>query len=195
MDSREQFLLAMYSEAWRNVERHILVVWQTAGVVGATLAVFVIVEKKVIPSDIALTMEFVVVGWLYAHIVDAQFWFARNLHIITNIERQFLKPSDISEIHPYFAPRSTAAAASTLDHLQIQKWLARALFICLLVLHGIVTFREGWSSTSILPFLAAIGSIVAIGHFKAVRSLKQRRLEEESPGKRMMHSEASRDGI
>jgi hypothetical protein len=182
MDSREQFLLAMYSEAWRNVERHILVVWQTAGVVGATLAVFVIVEKKVIPSDIA-------------HIVDAQFWFARNLHIITNIERQFLKPSDISEIHPYFAPRSTAAAASTLDHLQIQKWLARALFICLLVLHGIVTFREGWSSTSILPFLAAIGSIVAIGHFKAVRSLKQRRLEEESPGKRMMHSEASRDGI
>lgn len=185
MHSREQFLLAMYGEAWRNIERHILVVWQTAGVVGATLAVLVFVEKKVVPFDIAITLEFIVVAWLYAHILDAEFWFGRNLLIIVNIERQFLRASDAREIHPYFMPRPAGSADSKLDHLEIQKWLARALFFCLLLLQAAYTFKTGLVATSFLPFGAALVSIFVLRRFKAVRTVKHRKLAEAAPGKDM----------
>jgi hypothetical protein len=37
-----------------------------------------------------------------AHVLDASWWFNRNLLIITNIERQFLSRTDVREIHCYF---------------------------------------------------------------------------------------------
>ena len=186
MNARQEFLLTMYSEAWRNIERHILVVWQTAGVVGATFAALLFAEKVTVPFDLAISFELLVIGWLYAHILDAEFWFRRNLHIIQNIERQFLDPADASHIHPFFLPRPPGSRPPSLDHLAIQKQLARALFVGVLGFHAVSAIqRAEFGLASILPAAVSVVVIVWVGHFKVDRASKHAELERRSPGKQI----------
>lgn len=184
MDAREEFLLAMYTEAWRNIERHILVVWHSAGVVGATLALFALVEKEIIPLHIAITVECIVLAWLYAHVVDAEFWFRRNIHIISNIERQFLRASDETEIHYYFRTRLVGSQPPRLEHLRIQALLAIGLYLMLLTWYvfQIVQHHEP-QELSAVPFIATFVAFVWLRRFRTNQTNKQRELERRSPGK------------
>src|SRR5829696_2585314 len=58
---------------------------------------------------------------LIAHVYDAGYWYNRNLVIIANIERQFLRPEDQRNIHFYFG--SHRANNKMMMHLRIQFWL------------------------------------------------------------------------
>jgi hypothetical protein len=93
--SRTQFLLEMYKQMWSNINRHIVVIWQSISVLLGAFAVFALVEKKVISLDVASVLMVLIAGWLVAHVVDANYWYNRNLAIIANIERQFLNATDL----------------------------------------------------------------------------------------------------
>lgn len=183
MESREQFLLAMYAEAWRNIERHILVVWQVAAIVGSTLAVFIVVEKGVVPFGAGVAIEFVVLAWAFSHILDAEFWFRRNLHIITNIERQFLRPSDAAEIHPYFLPRAAHAKPPTLDHLLIQQHFVAAVMILLVAAHLFWTIDHGDMRLSWMPYGVLLLVLGWVKRFQLRQQAKHKDLEVRSPGR------------
>src|SRR3546814_2866580 len=43
-----------------------------------------------ISLDVAASLIILLCAWLYAHMLDAAYWYNRNLVIIANIERQFL---------------------------------------------------------------------------------------------------------
>src|SRR5437773_7456899 len=123
---RTQFLLEMYKQMWSNINRHIVVVWQSVSVLLGTFAVFALVEKRVVSLDFASALMVVIAAWLAAHVIDANYWYNRNLAIIVNIERQFLTVEDLRLIHPYFgSPRRT----TILDHLKIQAVLAGGVYI------------------------------------------------------------------
>ena len=46
---RKEFLLKMYDQMFNDINTHILVVWQSVGVVVGAFAVFALVEKNIIP--------------------------------------------------------------------------------------------------------------------------------------------------
>jgi len=88
-DRRDQFLIEMYRQVSGHLNRHILVTWQSIGVVAGALAVFVLGDKLDLKTDARFDFVIGVVillcAWSCAHITDASNWFDRNLHIITNI--------------------------------------------------------------------------------------------------------------
>jgi hypothetical protein len=138
LSKRDSFLLAMYSQMWDNIDRHIMVVWQSVGTLAGAFAVSALVEKQVLSLDWAVTVIVLVAAWQVAHTVDAGFWYNRNLAIVSNIERQFLTPNDSADIHPYFAKRRPA---KLLDHLKIQFAFGTAVALLVLTYHF---NREVW---------------------------------------------------
>lgn len=116
---RSDFLIAMYGELMEDINRHIVVIWQMVGVVTASVAALVLAEKNNIPSAYAIVLILGVCTWALEHLHDSNFWYNRNLVMITNIERVFLRPSDLNLIHPYFGKHRSES--SFLTHLSIQK--------------------------------------------------------------------------
>jgi hypothetical protein len=131
--ARSDFLIAMYNQLMNDINRHIIVVWQSVGVLFGAFAVFALVEKHVISIDIAATAIVLLCTWVVAHVYDASYWYNRNLVIIANIERQFLRQTDLKEIHYYFSEHRRAG--SMITHLELQKWLAIAVAGLVLGVH------------------------------------------------------------
>jgi hypothetical protein len=121
-DDRKEFLGKMHDQMFNDINTHILVVWQSVGVVVGAFAVFSLVEKNVIPVDFACSLMILLSAWLIAHLYDASNWYNRNLAIIANIEGQFLKESDLKDIHYYFGKHREKS--KMLTHLKIQYALA-----------------------------------------------------------------------
>jgi hypothetical protein len=132
LDKRDAFLLQMYQQMWNNINRHILVVWQSVGVLGGAFAVAALVEKQVISLNWAATILILASGWECAHSIDASNWYNRNIAIIGNIERQFLSGDDQKLIHPYFGKHREP---KLLDHLRIQVLFGAAVGVLVLVYH------------------------------------------------------------
>lgn len=84
---RRDFLLAMYGQLMNDINRHIVVVWQSVGVLFGAFAVFALVEKQIVSLDIATSLIVILCTWVIAHVYDAGYWYNRNLVIIANIER------------------------------------------------------------------------------------------------------------
>jgi hypothetical protein len=116
---RADFLIAMYNQLMGDINRHIVVVWQMAGVLGASIAAVAIAESKGFPLAIGILLLMLVCFWALEHIHDSNFWYNRNLVMITNIERVFLTEDDIDLVHPYFA--SHRKSGSFLTHLEIHR--------------------------------------------------------------------------
>jgi hypothetical protein len=164
-DDRKEFLGKMYDQMFNDINTHILVVWQSVGVVIGAFAVFALVEKNIIPIDFACTLMILLSAWLIANLYDASYWYNRNLAIIANIERQFLNTKDLKEIHYYFGKHRKKSAMFT--HLKIQYALGigiAALFISyhfvLRVLPGIHEPMRNFEFVRSLPYLmcgAALG--------------------------------------
>ena len=163
MRDRTAFLLAMYKAAWDNINRHLLVVWQSMTALLTALGASYLSGRDLITPDLATTIVVLAAGWSVAHSVDAKGWYNRNLHIITNIERQFLLPEDQHAVHPFFArgPRRS----TMIEHLRIQAALAFAIGGLALAQHfldRVVPGINGGSSfdpNRCLPYVAAIGAL------------------------------------
>src|SRR5262249_27658281 len=111
-------------------------------------AIMALVERRVISIDLASALLVLIAGWLVAHTYDANAWFNRNLVIVANIERQFLRSSDAHDIHLFFTRHRTAT--NMVGHLQVHRALGIGI-ACLVVLHHFVSrvwpgLSAPWSS-------------------------------------------------
>jgi hypothetical protein len=185
--NRKDLLLTMYIQMWKNIDTHILVVWQSVAAVLGALAIFGLVEKGFLPVDIASAFVVLLAGWLMAHVYDAWEWFYRNLVILTNIERQFLKAGDLRDIHPFFG--SHRCPAKPVTHLRIQWYLGFGIAALVLVYHFstrvLPGFGSSWSSFDPLrcvPYLAATaGSFFLVNLRRKVLRSNEAMLSD-SPG-------------
>jgi hypothetical protein len=100
---RKQFLLGAYNQYFNNVNRHILAGWQSFTSLIAVYALFSLVDKNSVLTDIATCAVILVLTWLIGHIFDASSWYNTNIYLIRNIEREFLEKRDIATLHWYFA--------------------------------------------------------------------------------------------
>jgi hypothetical protein len=117
LDKRPEFLIAMYGHLMGDINRHIVVVWQMLGALRASIAALVIAQKQELPSAYAFLLMVFVSAWVIEHLYDSNYWYNRNLVMITNIERVFLTDDDLEFIHPYFAEHR--GTNSFLAHLKI----------------------------------------------------------------------------
>ena len=187
MDRRDEFLIAMYNKMWDNIDRHIHVVWQSVGVLAGSITALVLVEKEVFSLDFAVMLVVMVGVWQVAHVLDASWWFNRNLLIIANIEKQFMRTADEREIHYYFLDHRKP---SMLDHQKIQLAFGGSVTVVVLIYHFIERILPGlgssisyFDSKRALPYCAlGVGLIVLRKfykhHLKAFNELKRK-----SPGK------------
>jgi hypothetical protein len=185
-DRRDNFLLAMYNQMWGNINRHILVIWQSVGALLGAFALLALIEKNVFPVDLACSLLVVICAWVGAHVIDANYWFARNLLIITNIERQFLSPQDLRNVHPYFQDHRKP---SLLDHLLVQGCLAATVFLLIVGWHLITRVLPGvrlpWNDFQLLrslPYAVTLVSVVLLILFKTKEKRSYEALLRDAPG-------------
>jgi hypothetical protein len=168
---RREFLFKMYEQTWGNINRHLTIIWQSIAALIASVAVLGLVEKNIVPIDIAVGAIVLVSIWLIANLYDANTWYNRNLLIISNIEKQFLDPDDAREIHYFFKeqPRNY----SLVDHLRIQSHFGVAIALVALISHFATRVYPGFSlpinkfdPQRTVPYLIAILGICYLTRFK-----------------------------
>lgn len=184
---RDQFLIAMYGEVWNNINRHLTVMWESVAILAGAFAIFALVEKHTLPPDLASSLVILLSAWLIGHTYDANTWFNRNLAIVTNIERQFLRPEDSRQIHFYFTKHRDPA--NMLDHLLLQRNLGFGIALLVLGEHLFTRVTPGigasWATFEperTLPYVVALASGLWIRKFRARRVERQREFLRESPG-------------
>lgn len=185
-DARDRFLLAMYSEMWTNINRHILVVWQPLGVVVGGGVLFALAAKKIFSYDVATAIFVILVAWLIAHAIDASTWYDRNIKIITNIERQFLRRSDLREIHFFFGEQPKKDA---MEHVKLQAALGLSLGTLALLYHFFARVWPGFFGRHhnlqlqlALPYVVAAVAAVLVWLFYRDMRGKLDKFFRESPG-------------
>ena len=199
---RDDFLLAMYNQMWGNINRHILVIWQSVGALLGAFAVLALIEKHVLPIDLACSLIVVICAWVAAHVIDANYWFTRNLLIIINIERQFLLSKDLRDIHPYFRDHRKP----TLDHLVVQGCLAASVFLLIAGWHFFTRVAPGFASpyanfefSRALPYLVSLIAAVLLVVFKRKQEKSYEKLLRKSPGismdSKLKHAESHPEGV
>jgi hypothetical protein len=185
--ARKEFLLKMYDQMFNDINTHILVVWQSVGVVVGAFAIFALAEKGVLSIDVATTLIVLLASWLLAHLQDASYWYNRNLVIIANIERQFLLDSDLRNIHYYFGEHRPKNRM--ISHLQIQYSLGVSLAIIMLLLHFVTRvipgFSAPWSSMDpqrALPYVVSASAAVYLARFAVRKRAGYAEFVDNSPG-------------
>ena len=183
---RDEFLIAMYQQMWGNVERHILVIWQSVAALFGAFAALALIEKNVVPADLVCALLALVCAWVGAHVIDANYWFARNQVIITNIERQFLTLGDEQMIHPYFRAHRKP---DVLDHLSIQAWLAGSVYLLITGWHFFTRvvpgFGESWCDfrpARALPYAVSLVAALLLVRLRNKQLKAYKSLIKNSPG-------------
>lgn len=186
-DDRKEFLIQMYNQMYNDINRHIMVVWQSIGVLIGAFAVFALVEKNIVSLDVAVALIVLLTAWLIAHLLDASYWYNRNLVIIANIERQFLSKEDLSLIHYYFGAHRPNNRM--LTHLKIQVALGIGLAILVIgyhasirVLPGICSPISSFELSRSLPYLLLATSILYIFKISKRRDAAYAEFLTNSPG-------------
>jgi hypothetical protein len=188
MDDRKTFLMEMYREMFADINRQMTVVWQTVSVVVGAFALLALVEKNIVPLDIAVSLIIILSAWMYAHMLDGAYWYNRNLVIIANIERQFLLPSDQRHIQFYFG-KHRSSKNRMISYFKIQAGLAVAISGLVLAFHFSTRVFPGLNSPSdqfefprTLPYLAALASAGICLFFARDRRKSYEGFIKNSPG-------------
>jgi len=186
--NRDRLLLKMYDQLFNDINTHIIVVWQSVGVLVGGFAVLALVEKKVITIDIGTSLILLISGWLLANLLDSSYWYNRNLVMIANIERQFLLPSDRHDIHYYFTKHRPNNKMIT--HLQIQGALGVSIGTLMILFHFVVRVFPGLAMPfsnlefqRVLPYAVAIVVATYVLRVKGNRDRSYQEFILNSPGK------------
>ena len=189
-EDRREFLLRMYDQMFNDINRHILVVWQSIGVIVGAFAIFALVEKGIVSHDVACGIVLLLCTWSIAHIYDASYWYNRNLVIIANIERQFLKIKDTKEICWYFATHRKHN--KMISHLEIQYFLSVGLAIIVVIYHfsvrvypGIVAAQSKFDPERAIPYLVLLIAIFFLYKVAKGKNARYAEFLEKSPGKEL----------
>lgn len=179
--------MKMYDQMFADINRHILVVWQSLGVLLSAVALFALVDKGVITLDIAATIFVVISAWSVLHALEAGYWYNRGLAIIANIERQFLRTSDLQDIHYYFG--SHRSDNKLLDQLRNQIIFAAVICLVFLTFHFHTRVEPGihspWSCFEwprALPYVCSLAVIIYTHRHRKKLDQKYAEFIENSPG-------------
>lgn len=145
---RSDLLLRMYDQMFNDINRHIMVSWQAIGVVAGAFALIALANKGELPIDLAFSIIVLLSGWMLVQIQDASYWYNRNLVIIANIEKQFLRQNDLFDIHYYFGDHREDN--KMISHLRAHRVLGLGIAAIVIGYHFLIRVVPGldapWSN-------------------------------------------------
>lgn len=188
MTVREEFLQKMYEQMFRDIAQQLNTVWQSVATLFGSFAIIALSEKGVVSVDFGVTIVIILCAWFVSSTNECSYWYNRNLAIIANIERQFLKVSDLKEVHYYFGahrPKNKMIA-----QLKIQVALSVALLgviilyhLSLRVLPGLGSPLSQFEPIRVLPYVGLIGLGVWVRWIVKSRNEAYEEFLQNSPGK------------
>jgi len=187
-EARNSLLLKMYDQMFSDINRHILVVWQSIGVVIGAFALFSLVGKNELSLDLAVAIQILLCGWMLAQLYDSAYWYNRNLVIIANIEREFLNTADLSLIHYYFGAHRKSN--KMIMHLRIQRYLGVGIIVLVLAYHlhervlpGIHSTIDHFEFLRSLPYFALLFIALTVNYVRNDRGAALSEFLSNSPGR------------
>ncbi len=184
---RSDFLQKMYTQMFDDIKVQLQIVWQSVAVVASTFGLFALVEKGAIPLDVAAGVIVLIAIWLIAHVNEASYWYNRNLVIIANIERQFLRADDLHDIQYYFGRHRKAG--EMIYHLRIQFLFGLGMVALVLLYHfsdrvapGIREPLGNFEVKRSIPYCVALMGAVLIFRQMQAHKVKYREFLGNSPG-------------
>lgn len=190
MADRNDFLLRMYEQMFKDIAQAYTVVWQSAATVFASFVAITLSDKGIVPLDVAVSIVILVVSWFYLNIIECSYWYNRNMGIISNIERQFLIESDQKDIVYYFG--SHRPTNKMINHLKNQTFLAIGLAALVFAYHfwerirpGLCLSMDYFEPLRALPYITGVASTIFIVHRQKGRNESYSEFLRESPGKKI----------
>lgn len=187
-ERRDQLLLRMYTQMFDEIKTQFQVTWQSVTVLASAFALFALAERNVIPFDYAAGLVILIAAWLAAHTYNACYWYNRNLAIIANIEKQFLRQSDLKDIHYYFAKHREPGRM--IMHLRIQWCFAVGVGLTVLFFHFTARVASGFGApwrnfepVRALPYIIAIVVISIVAWIRRLSHRKYTEFLDRSPGR------------
>lgn len=99
----EKILIEMYSQLMHDVKRHVVIVWQSICMLIAAITAFALIKDNLFSLDMAASVALIACIWLLVHVYDSSFWYNRNIAIIDNIEKQFLRQDESGVMKSFFS--------------------------------------------------------------------------------------------
>jgi hypothetical protein len=143
-DYRKELLLKLYEKLWDSIHALMGSVWQSIGVIIGAIALFALVEKNIVNIDVATSIFVAICSWSLACIIDASFWYNRNLAMVANVEKDFLLKTDLINIHPYF--NKHRENNKMISQFKIQFSLVIVILLIFLIFHFINRVCPGFCS-------------------------------------------------
>jgi hypothetical protein len=186
-DGRAQLLLHMYDQMFNDIDTHILVVWQSIATLIGAFALLALTQRNVISIDVAIALLILVCTWQVAHLYDAGYWYNRNLAIIANIEKIFLRSTDLRDVHYYFGKHRPDN--KMLTHLQIQFYLGIGIAILVVLFHFTTRVWPGFRAPinhfdppRTLPYICSVAGIYFLYRLRGQRNKSYKEFMTNSPG-------------
>jgi len=180
----------MYNQMWSNINRHILIVWQSLGTLTGAIIILVSVKKEYIPIDYSVTIIICISTFAIVHVYDASVWYFRNLVIITNIERIFLGKEDLCGVCFLFGERRDPSKMLHYLKLQIRFcYLIAFVSVCwhfYVRIYSIILNNAVYPCSSLLPYICILASLIMCYRSKERMLRKNKKIDEKSPGVLML---------
>jgi hypothetical protein len=182
---RDDFLIAMYNQMHQGISRHTIGVWQSITTLLAAIGALSLAEKHVLSADVAVAFVMLTLVWFLAQVMDASYWYNRNLAMISNIERQFLDDSDLKVIHYYFGQHRKANVF--LTNFRIHGLFALTLLVLVLGYHFTNSVLASdpihVSLSTLLPYAIVIVGAIGLRILWRHRSKSYSEFLNNSPGR------------
>ncbi len=138
-ERRHQFTLQYYNMAVRDLERHLGIGWQTIALVAGAAASWSLGYGGKLPLPIAVASAIAVGFWGLLNILDSNYWAARAIGFLANVESIYLYVDDAKTYNPYAGKHPPL---KLLDSLKYQAYVAIAFILFSLVFYGEAILRR-----------------------------------------------------
>jgi hypothetical protein len=184
---RSDFLIKMYETYNKEIARHFGLAWQAVSVFLASIIAIVAAVSKIpgAPPYVIISLYLFLVTWAIEVVIDAAYWYNRNLVVVANIERQFMRDTDAKDIHWYF-----------LEHRRFNKpitFMRSLLFFLVTIALAVLGFyvalpeingRPGFfcQFSSYVPLIVALILGLVIRHFAIGKNKEYLTFVTNAPG-------------
>ena len=158
LSKRDEFLLHLYDNLWRSIDRVESGVWQFVALWAIVVGLVVGVTEARISPTVASILSLVLAFWGINVALNAAKWFNRNRLFVVNIEKQFLLQSDLGRILPQSYHDRRPRLWNFLNTVHATAFAAS----------GVVITWHYWSRVQEWPIIIAViaGIAVTYKHWK-----------------------------
>jgi len=184
---REDFLIEMYRSFWENVTRSERNMWQMISFYIAIItAIFIAMKGEHLDIFGGSLILILFSYWTIYITLTAHLWICRNMGLISNIEKEFLKKNDYGKIFPTSFKRKLTLFRHPLAYFYICEGL---ILLTALIAAGNGVIQVGkvecmtWKCIIII-LSWILGFLIAIIQLKH-HLRKHKEFIEEAPGKEL----------